>query len=216
MDFLRYKIFIIIALLSITVYANSIPNGFVYDDDIFVVENPHIRDKKNIPASFVHPEYLTSLGHKSHYRPLVMISYTINYWSGGRNPAVYRITNLLFHIGTAFLLFLTVEAILHRNGEIRGLTSYHFIALASALIFAVHPFNSEAVNYITARPSLMSGFFYLLAFYFWVRYRGTTQSRETLHSGGVGSATTPVGALFKFSGGGGYFYFSSLFGFVLG
>src|SRR4030066_2077277 len=172
MDFLRYKIFIIIALLSVAVYANSIPNGFVYDDDIYVVENPNIRDIKNIPASFVHPEYLTSLGHKSHYRPLVMISYTINYWIGGLNPAVYRITNLLFHIGTAFLLFLTVEAILHRNGEIRGLTSYHFIALASALIFAVHPFNSEAVNYITARSSLMSGFFYLLSFYFWVRFRG--------------------------------------------
>jgi len=169
---LRYKIFILIAVLSAAVYANSIPNGFVYDDDIYVVENPHIRDIKNIPSSFVHPEYLTSLGHKSHYRPLVMISYTINYWIGGLNPAVYRITNLLFHIGTAFLLFLTVEAILSRSGETRGLTSYRFIALASALIFAVHPFNSEAVNYITARSSLMSGFFYLTGLYCWVRYRG--------------------------------------------
>jgi len=188
-----------IALLSVAVYANSIPNGFVYDDDIYVVENPHIRDIKNIPSSFVHPEYLTSLGHKSHYRPLVMISYTINYWIGGLNPAVYRMTNLLFHIGTAFLLFLTVEAMLGQVASAPPLTSYRFIALASALIFAVHPFNSEAVNYITARSSLMCGFFYLLAFYFWVRYRGTTQSRETLHSGGAG-----------------YFYFASLLGFILG
>src|SRR4030067_376224 len=179
MDFLRYKIFIIIALLSVAVYANSIPNGFVYDDEMYVVENTYIRDIKNIPASFIHPEYLTSLGHKSHYRPLVMISYTINYWIGGLNPAVYRITNLLFHIGTAFLLFLTVETMLNRGGEKR---SNFYIALASALIFAVHPFNSEAVNYITARSSLMSGFFYLLAFYFWVRYRGTTPNLATFHS----------------------------------
>ncbi|MBI5756876.1 MAG: tetratricopeptide repeat protein, partial [Nitrospirae bacterium] len=46
-----------------------------------------------------------------------------------------------------------------------------FIALASALIFAVHPFNSEVVNYISTRSSVMSGFFYMLAFYCWVRFR---------------------------------------------
>ncbi len=53
-----------------------------------------------------------------------------------------------------------------------------FIALTAALIFAVHPFNSEVVNYITARSSLMSGFFYLLAFYCWVQYRKVGGSSE--------------------------------------
>src|SRR3972149_6198781 len=117
---MRLKIFLILVVVSSIVYANSIPNGFVYDDDIYVVENPHIRDIKNIPASFVHPEYITSLGHKSHYRPLVMISYTINYWISGLNPAVFRLTNLLFHIGTAFLLFLTVEAMLGSSEQVAG------------------------------------------------------------------------------------------------
>ncbi len=211
MDFLRYKIFIIIALLSAAVYANSIPNGFVYDDDIYVVENPHIRDIKNIPASFVHPEYLTSLGHKSHYRPLVMISYTINYWISGLNPVVFRLTNLLFHIGTSFMLFLTVEAMLGQGGEFRSkklevrsksksnflpLTSNFYIAFASALIFALHPFNSESVNYITARSSLMSGFFYLTGFYCWVRYRLLLTSH-------VSRLTS-------------YFYLASLLAFLLG
>src|SRR3970040_2142661 len=44
-------------------------------------------------------------------------------------------------------------------------------ALASGLIFLVHPFNSEVVNYITARSSVMCTFFYLLAFWVWIRYR---------------------------------------------
>ena len=168
---MRLKIFLILVVVSSIVYANSIPNGFVYDDDIFVVENPHIRDIKNIPASFVHPEYITSLGHKSHYRPLVMISYTINYWISGLNPAVFRLTNLLFHIGTSFMLFLTVYAMLNGRVQETDRRKSLFIAIASALIFAVHPFNAEAVNYITARSSLMSGFFYLTALYCWVRYR---------------------------------------------
>ncbi len=213
---MRYKIFVIIALLSVAVYANSIPNGFVYDDEIYVVENSHIRDIKNIPASFVHPEYLTSLGHKSHYRPLVMISYTINYLFGGLNPVVFRLTNLFFHIVTSFMLFLTVDAMLNVRVQENDRRKNLFIAIAAALIFAVHPFNSEAVNYITARSSLMSGFFYLTALYCWVRYRGTTQSQETLHTGGVGSATTPVVAILNSSGVAGYFYFGSLLGFILG
>src|SRR3972149_3004726 len=73
----------------------------------------------------------------------------------------YHIVNLIFHIGSVFLLYLIIKAML----------GGFYISLASALIFAVHPFNSEVVNYITARSSVMSGFFYLLAFYCWVKFR---------------------------------------------
>lgn len=166
---MRFKILLILVVVSSVVYANSINNGFVYDDKSSIVDNPYIRDISNIPGSFIHPEYLTSAGIRNHYRPLVVISHTINYAIGGLNPAVYRITNLLFHIGTSFLLFLTVDAVLSRRIENREQSLY--ISLASALIFAVHPFNSEAVNYIVARSSLLSGFFYLLAFYGWVLFR---------------------------------------------
>ncbi len=166
---MRFKILLILVVVSSVVYANSINNDFVYDDKSSIVDNPYIRDISNIPGSFIHPEYLTSAGIRNHYRPLVVVSHTINYAIGGLNPAVYRITNLLFHIGTAFLLFLTVDAVLCYRVESREQNFY--IALASALIFAVHPFNSEAVNYIVARSSLLSGFFYLLAFYCWVQYR---------------------------------------------
>src|SRR3989304_7834679 len=142
---MRFKILLILMVVSSVVYANSINNDFVYDDKTSIVDNPYIRDISNIPGSFIHPEYLTSAGITNHYRPLVVVSHTINYAIGGLSPAVYRMTNLLFHIGTAFLLFLTVEAMLGQGGEKR---SNFYIALASALIFPAHPFNSEAVNYI--------------------------------------------------------------------
>ncbi|MBI5192675.1 MAG: tetratricopeptide repeat protein [Nitrospirae bacterium] len=59
----------------------------------------------------------------------------------------------------------------------RGFLTPMFVAsVASGLIFLVHPFNSEAVNYITARSSIMSGFFYLLGFYCWVLFR--SQKKE--------------------------------------
>ena len=167
-----YKIFLLIAVISAIVYANSINNGFVYDDKTSIIDNPYIRDIKNIPASFIQPDYLTSAGIRNHYRPLVVVSHTLNYAIDNLNPAVFRITNLLFHIGTAFMLFLVLKAIL-------GNSKQTLIPLASALIFAVHPFNSETVNYIVARSSVMSGFFYLSAFYCWVRYRwGEAEGRR--------------------------------------
>ncbi|MBI4714793.1 MAG: tetratricopeptide repeat protein [Nitrospirae bacterium] len=46
-----------------------------------------------------------------------------------------------------------------------------FAGMTAALIFAVHPFQSEAINYLTSRSSLLSTFFILLAFWFWTRYR---------------------------------------------
>ncbi|MBI5756242.1 MAG: tetratricopeptide repeat protein, partial [Nitrospirae bacterium] len=70
-----------------------------------------------------------------------------------------------------------------------------FVALASALIFAVHPFNSEVVNYITARSSVMSAFFYLLAFYGWVRFRevGNSGSSKQVAGKVAGSSEQVAG-----------------------
>ena len=220
---MNYKAFLIIAIISAAFYASSINNDFQYDDVVYVTENQHIRYMKNIPAFFTHPEYLTSLGHKAHYRPLVAVSYALNYAIGGLNPAGYHVVNLLFHIGNAYLLFLIVQTMIGSRRDrvdrpvgtdvgtsvgtdvdvgtdlqvcpqsmdrpeglslrlsLQDVASY--IALASALIFAVHPFNSEAVNYITARSSLMSGFFYLLSFYCWVKFRSHSRRRRDRPSG---------------------------------
>ena len=109
---MNYKAFLIIAIISAAFYASSINNDFQYDDVVYVTENQHIRYMKNIPAFFTHPEYLTSLGHKAHYRPLVAVSYALNYAIGGLNPAGYHVVNLLFHIGNAYLLFLIVQTMI--------------------------------------------------------------------------------------------------------
>jgi len=144
------------------IYGNSLSNPFVYDDEIYVEGNRNIRSLGNSPLFFTNPRLITANPRQAgHYRPLVVTSYAVNYAIGGLNPYGYHLVNLGFHVGSAFLIFLIVS----------NFTSAFFAAIAAGLIFLVHPLNSEAVNYITARSSLMSGFFYLLAFYFWVRYR---------------------------------------------
>ncbi|OGW41847.1 MAG: hypothetical protein A2132_05725 [Nitrospirae bacterium RBG_16_43_11] len=170
-------VFILLMVLSVTVYLNSLDNGFHFDDIHHIVENRYLRSLNNIPRFFIDIDTFSAESAVSggHFRPLVLTSHAVSYAISGANPVGYHIVSLIFHVGSAFMLFLIVRGMLGGCVEAQSretLQSGFFIALAASLIFAVHPFNSEAVNYITARSSLMSGFFYFLAFYCWVRYRG--------------------------------------------
>ncbi|OGW41846.1 MAG: hypothetical protein A2132_05720 [Nitrospirae bacterium RBG_16_43_11] len=177
------SMFIIAGLIAI-VYLNALDNGFHYDDEHYIQNNQFLERWENVPAMFTTTRfYSDDQLFTGHYRPLVYVTYAVNKILGGNNPVGYHVINLAFHIGSAMLLYLIIRAMLG------GGVSNFYIALAAALIFAVHPFNSEVVNYITARSSVMSGFFYLLAFYFWVRFRSKITS---------------------------YFYIASLLAFLLG
>ena len=172
-------VFIIILFISIGLYANSLKNSFQYDDQVGIEENLYIRSA-DIGRIFLKPSALFSAGRfdesMGHYRPLVLLTYIINYRLGGINPAGYHLVNLAFHAGAAFLLFLIVKFMLSNGDKNLGI----FAALAAALIFLAHPFNSEVVNYITARSSVMSSFFYLLAFFCWVKFRKQLGSGKKL------------------------------------
>lgn len=162
-------VFCIFVLAGITVYWNSLGNPFHYDDQLYVEDNRNIRTLRNIPEFFTRPRTIAADPSRAgHYRPLVTTSYAVNYAIGGLDPAGYHAVNLAFHAGSAFLVFLIVHAM-----SAGAVPSAAFSAMAAGLIFLVHPFNSEVVNYITARSSVMSGFFYLLGFYWWVRFRGS-------------------------------------------
>src|SRR3989304_445827 len=160
---IRIIVFVFFALLGLGLYHNALQNDFHYDDHHHITLNPNIKNPGNIPDFFTDPKTFSFLpGRFLHYRPLVLTSYAVNYYFGKLNPAGYHMINLALHVGSAFLLFLILRAM---SG---GVSTSLFIPLASGLLFLTTPFNSEVVNYITARSSVMSAFFYLLAFYFWV------------------------------------------------
>ncbi len=188
---------LLILILSGIVFYNSLGNSFHFDDSHHIVDNPYLKSLKDIPELFTDTRTFSVWeGNNRHYRPLLMLTYSINYAIGGLNPFGYHIVNLAFHVGSAFLIFLIVQAI-HTPPLLKGVQGGFFIALAAALIFAVHPFNSEVVNYISTRSSVMSAFFFLLAFYCWVRFRSQKVSSYFL------LLTS-------------YFYIASLLAFLLG
>src|SRR3972149_7777240 len=110
-------VLIIFILLGLGIYFNSLQNGFHYDDQHHIVRNAYIQSPGNIPYFFTEHRMFSALsGVFLHYRPLVMVSYALNYYFVKLDPAGYHLVNLAFHVGAAFLLYLIIENMLAGEG----------------------------------------------------------------------------------------------------
>jgi tetratricopeptide (TPR) repeat protein len=140
-------------LIIFALNAPGLDNGFHYDDEHSLLDNPHIRDLGNVPSFFVSPQAFSVDPQFAMYRPLVLVSYALNYASGAYNPFYYQLFNLLVHSLTVVLVFLLL----------RAWTLSATAAFFAALLFGLHPLQSEVVHYISSRSESMASFFYLSA-----------------------------------------------------
>lgn len=132
-------------------YANSLSHPFVFDDMGTVVANASIRQVANVRTLFSPTPESPTAG-----RPLVDLSFAINYALGGLNVTGYHLVNIALHAMCAILLFLILRWTFERAGY-RGSPPAEILAFLTALLWAVHPINSEVVDYITQRSeSLMA------------------------------------------------------------
>ncbi|MCK9419652.1 MAG: tetratricopeptide repeat protein [Nitrospirae bacterium] len=137
---------LVILLVAGGIYANSLSNGFVLDDELIIAGNPATRHLSGIGDVLFSPDVI-----KPYYRPLNRASYLIDYQLFGLNPAWFHAINIIIHALSAVLLYLVASRLLADN----------YAALFAALLFAVHPANSEAINFISARNTLLAGCFSL-------------------------------------------------------
>jgi hypothetical protein len=148
---------LILTAAVLLVYSISLFNKFVLDDWIIIVNNPQTLSLRNIPEVLLAPDLV-----KPYYRPLNRATYLLDYRLAGMKPAWYHGVNVLIHLGNVILLYLVCLRLLPDRTA----------ALVAALIFAVHPANSEAVNWISARNTLLALFFSLASFLAFLKARG--------------------------------------------
>jgi tetratricopeptide (TPR) repeat protein len=153
------------ALVIAAVYANSLSIGYRFDDWHVLEKNPAIRSLSNVPRFFVDPASTTVLPENMDLRPLLMTTFALNYALSGDAPWSWHVVNLLLHWLVVVLVFCIVRDHLWLGAE------RTVIAAAAALIVAVHPLNTEPVNYLSARSALLTAVFYLGAFDAGVRDR---------------------------------------------
>ena len=155
----------LIVLAGALAYWNSLSGPFILDDQLSIVSNRYIRQLWSFSRVLFPERELPVAG-----RPLVNISFAINYAIGGLEVRGYHIGNVAIHLLCAILLFGVVRRTLN-SASLRdrfARTSAN-LAFAVALIWMLHPVNTEAVNYLTERTESMMGLFFLATLYAGIR-----------------------------------------------
>lgn len=155
---------IVITLATLAVYANSLSTPFIFDDLGGIVENPTLR--RLWPPGAVLSPPLNATGATG--RPVVNLSLALNYAVGGLDVRGYHALNLALHLGSALALFGLLRRTLL---QLRWLPPDNARPLAgvAALLWAIHPLQTESVTFVIQRSELLGGFFYLLTCYAFVR-----------------------------------------------
>ncbi len=149
---------LVIFLAGVAAYANSLSAPFIFDDIDAIRENPTIR---SLGSAWSPPHE----GSGVDSRPVVNVSFALNYAAGELNVRGYHATNLAIHLLAGLALFGVVRRTLTRNGESAATP----LALVAALLWTLHPLQTESVTVVTQRTESLMGLFYLSTLYGFIR-----------------------------------------------
>jgi tetratricopeptide (TPR) repeat protein len=156
---------LLIIAAGIWAYHNSFTVPFLFDDHSSVENNPTIRHLWPIWKA-LSPSPTSVVGG----RPVVNLSLALNYALGGTDVWGYHAVNLAVHVLAGLTLYGIVRRTLARPGlRERFGAAAEWLALTVALIWTVHPLQTEAVTYISQRCESLTGLFYLLSLYGFIR-----------------------------------------------
>lgn len=198
----------IIIAAGVLLYAHTLPFPFVFDDDIYLVENPLVMDIR----SFVYNRDFVAFSTYSKrlgldpdlstnfiLRPVTYLTFYINYVFDEMRPQGFRAVNIAIHCANALLVFAMLSFLINRSRKSGSVPdgSQRFIALAAALLFLAHPLQTESVTYIVQRFTSLAAFFYLLTILAYLVAHSTENRTVTTFFRCVSVASLLVGMLVK-------------------
>lgn len=153
----------LLAAVVFALYGRTLTYDFVnYDDyDLVVMNTGFLSDPSNILASFTTHAFTSHREESVYFRPLLLLTYFVDYALWGLDPAGYHLTNVLLHAGATVALYFLVLAM---PGGAGAGTARRTAAFFSALLFAVHPVQTESVAWIAGRNDVLLGLFLILSF----------------------------------------------------
>ena len=145
-----------IAIIACVLYLPNINNSFTFlDDHVQVVENPFIKSLDFQSVKGIFSSFFVGM-----YQPVTTLFYTITFALFGLNPSAFHLLSLLFHVANSWLIFKLLNCFFTNQN----------LSFLLCLVFLVHPMQVESVSWISAFSNLLFSFFFLAAFWTYLKY----------------------------------------------
>jgi len=157
------------AVLVLVFYGNTLGNGFVYDDNPQIVENPYVQSWRYLPKVVSGCAWESVLGTCEgafHYRPIQNLSLLLTYQISSA-PWIFHLINVVYFFILVALIFFFIKMLTHNT----------LLAFFTAFIFLIHPIHAEVVNWIVALVELTAGIFVLATLITYMHYRRTNMQK---------------------------------------
>lgn len=153
----------VLLLFAALLYTNTLSNDFLFtcDDGTQILKNPYVHSFRYLREIFSTNvwSYLGERTVTNYYRPVMTLGYLLCYMTFGPSAVGFHLVSVALHTAVVGMVFLVT----------RQITSDRILALGAAVLFACHPIHTEAVDWISAATELELAFFYLTAFWFFLR-----------------------------------------------
>jgi Flp pilus assembly protein TadD len=145
----RHGPLLLLVALTLAAHANTLANGFVWDDDAIIVKNPLTRDLSSLGTVLLSPDETPP-----YYRPLNRASYLFDHLLFGMDPRGFHAVNVVLQLGCVLALYAVARRLFDRR----------FPAFVAGALLAVHPLGVEVVAFVSARNNLFALLFALVSF----------------------------------------------------
>ena len=176
----QQKIFFALSLIVLLflIYSNSFDCAWQFDDITNIATNPRLQ-LKDLSFGSLEKALTSEVRKPGHlYRPVACLTFALNYYFGGEDVFGYHVVNVVIHFLASLFLFFFIHRTLHLPSlsEKYALQAYPIASLA-AILWAIHPIQTQAVTYVVQRMATLAGLFYLISMYGYLRFRQVSNPR---------------------------------------
>lgn len=159
----------LLLVANLAAYSNCFKAGWHFDDGPSITNNPDIQITDLSWASLTQAA-ASSPGGK---RPIAYLSFAFNYYCSGDNATSYHAFNLLLHCLNALLVLLIVQKVLATSFPALSPQRVVLLAFLAAGLWSVNPIQTQSVTYVVQRMTLLSTFFALGSFVYFLQWRSS-------------------------------------------
>ena len=153
-------IVLVFSVVGFALYSNTFDSPFVFDDILRIIENQSIRITELSAANLID----TAFGKQSpKTRPIANVTFALNYYFHQYNVEGYHLVNIVIHILAGIFLFIFIQTTLNLPSLKTKVDHTFMVAFFAALLWLVHPIQTQSVTYIVQRMVLLAVMFYGLA-----------------------------------------------------